>query len=148
MQRLHRGLRKFAALPARDQILVATATGLVALMRVALIVIPFPRVKALVERGAPERSDFEPHEMDELRRIVWAVGATARRLLGDKPCLTQALVAQWLLARRGFATTLQVGVKKADDGALLAHAWLERDGEVIIGGADSPHRYVTLPPLR
>src|SRR5258708_4712671 len=41
-------------------------------------------------------------------------------------CLTKALVLQRMLARRGFASEVVVGVA-ADGRALLAHAWLERE---------------------
>jgi hypothetical protein len=47
-------------------------------------------------------------------------------------CLTKALVLQRMLARRGFTSEVVVGVA-SDAGALLAHAWLERDGRVMIG---------------
>lgn len=47
-------------------------------------------------------------------------------------CLTKALVLQRMLARRGFTSDVVVGV--AHEGpALFAHAWLERDGRVVIG---------------
>jgi hypothetical protein len=74
------------------------------------------------------------------------VEAVGRRLLGDKPCLTQALVAQRFLRQRGYDTTLRIGVAK-DGRELLAHAWLEREGRVIIGGGASPVRYKPLAPV-
>jgi hypothetical protein len=63
--------------------------------------------------------------------------AVSRRLFPERPCLVQALAARWLLARRGIASDLHIGVLKNDD-ALEAHAWLERDGRVLVGGAASP----------
>jgi hypothetical protein len=74
------------------------------------------------------------------------VEAVGRRLLGDKPCLTQALVAQRLMSQGGYDSVLRLGVAK-DGRELLAHAWLERGGRVIIGGSASPERYTPLAPV-
>jgi hypothetical protein len=68
------------------------------------------------------------------------------RLLPNRPCLTQALVLQYLLLRRGDTLAkLHIGVAKGEDGELLAHAWIERGGRVLIGGATSPRTYRRLP---
>jgi hypothetical protein len=64
------------------------------------------------------------------------------RLLPNRPCLTQALVLQFLLLRGGDDTPkLKIGVTKGQQNELLAHAWVERDGEVLIGGKTSPLTY-------
>jgi hypothetical protein len=52
-----------------------------------------------------------------------------------------------LLARRGYLADLRIGVIKADSGQLEAHAWVESEGQVIIGGSDSPFRFTPLPSL-
>jgi len=65
-----------------------------------------------------------------------------RRLLPERPCLTQALVLQYLLLRRGDdAAELHIGVAKGEDGTLQAHAWVERGGRVLIGGENAPGMY-------
>lgn len=81
----------------------------------------------------------------EERRLLWAVGAAARRVMPQRPCLTQALTARILLARRGaHPTTLQIGVARSDDGSLAAHAWLERNGTILIGGGDASRTFLPL----
>jgi len=77
---------------------------------------------------------------------VWAIKAVGRRLLGSRPCLTEALAAQWLLARSGIETVIKIGVATSDDGCFLAHAWVEHEGKVIIGGFSSTTRFVPLEP--
>jgi hypothetical protein len=80
--------------------------------------------------------------------VTWAASRVGARMLPKRPCLTQALVAQFFLWRRGdTSTSLHIGVTKGDDGQLLAHAWLERGGRVIIGGAGSPEQYKRLDQL-
>lgn len=122
------------------------ATILVVLVRFALRVLPYRAVERRLRPGDVPDSGGGSPEVRE--RTLWAVGAAARQLLGSRPCLTQALVARWLLGRYGYATELRIGVAKGPDGTFLAHAWLERDGGVVIGGLSSPHRYRALHPMR
>jgi len=90
-------------------------------------------------------SSSSPSDEEE-ERILWATEVACRRLLPERPCLTQALTARVLLARRGARVPeLEIGVKRQSDGTLEAHAWLERDQEVLIGGRDAPATY---RPLR
>lgn len=74
-------------------------------------------------------------------RAAWAADAMGRRLLPERPCLTQALVLQYLLLRRGDdSAELHIGVTKSNE-ELQAHAWMERNGRVLIGGTDAPGKY-------
>lgn len=71
---------------------------------------------------------------------VWdvALAEWVDRVLGVLPppwrktCLKRALVLHYLSKRAGGATVLHVGVRRDAAGALLAHAWLERDGRVYL----------------
>lgn len=77
-------------------------------------------------------------------RVAWAVCA-ASRLVPLASCLTQALAVQTLLARRGYAAELQIGVAWNASGAFQAHAWLECHGRIIIGDLSHLQRYTRLP---
>jgi hypothetical protein len=46
----------------------------------------------------------------------------------------RARSARLLLAQLGLGSTLSLGVAKTASGPLEAHAWLQRNGEVVIGG--------------
>lgn len=144
-------LRKFLALPLRDKRLVLNVVPIVVAVRVALSALPYKVVLGWLERFQAPSSDA--HEMDDQellhirRRILTVVAVVSRSLLGDKPCLTQALVAQCLLRRTGYDTTLRIGVSK-DEHAFRAHAWLEREGRVVIGGGASPMQYRPLSPVQ
>lgn len=66
--------------------------------------------------------------------IAWAVNVVGRYVLGDNTCLTQALAAELLLRRRGYRAHTRIGVAKGYKGNLEAHAWVESDGQVVVGG--------------
>ena len=44
------------------------------------------------------------------------------------------MAGQVLLGRQGEPSELRLGVAKDDWGALQAHAWLESNGAVVVGG--------------
>jgi hypothetical protein len=78
-----------------------------------------------------------------VRRIAWAVTAAARRLPSRTTCLVEALAADAMLRRRGFASTLRIGVREPAAAVPLdAHAWVECEGSVVIGELANLSDYV------
>jgi len=77
-------------------------------------------------------------------RLVGTVQAIGR-WVPKATCLTRALAAQALLARHGIGSRLHIGVARDKRGVLAAHAWLERDGVVILGGDELSSGYTVLP---
>lgn len=141
-------LRSYLQAPWRFKLTVLRATGWVAGVRLALWVLPYKVVQRALECDVAPPDDLPIHELNLRRqRILSAVAATSKHLLGDKPCLTQALVARRLLRQQGYDTDLRIGVTK-EGGELLAHAWLEKDRQVILGGRGSQTKYVPLAPVQ
>lgn len=68
--------------------------------------------------------------------------ARARRLVPQDTALIEALAAQRVLARHGHHSTVHVGI--ADNATLNAHAWLQCQGQVIVGWRPDLKNY---PPL-
>ena len=135
-----RRLRSFLQLSPTDRGLLISATVLLVTARLALWVSPLRVVRAFVARLAGS-GELIPHggERFPVARIVWAV-ETAGRHLPACTCLSKALVAQSLLWRHGYSTKLQIGVVKGSERSIKAHAWLEHDGMVVIGGPESELR--------
>lgn len=137
-----RSLRKLWARPWADWGLLASAVVLTIAVRGSLAVFS---LRAVTQKLRSLAARFRSrHAVDPIyrKRVTWAANAVGFRILPKRPCLTQALVAQFLLRLRGdTTTTMHIGVAKGDEGELLAHAWLEHAGRVIIGGTASPYRY-------
>lgn len=126
-----RGMRlalRFLQAPRAHQGVLLSAFWLVCAIRLALWTIPYKTVVRLL--GMLRSGTAQDLDRDQL---VWAVAA-ASRYVPRASCLTQALAAQTLLRRHGYASTLQIGVAKGPANRLEAHSWLEADGEVLIGG--------------
>jgi len=67
------------------------------------------------------------------QRIGWAIAVAARYIPGSK-CLVQAIAGRRLLARYGIAGAIHIGVAKDSRSWLSAHAWVEVEGQTVIGG--------------
>jgi hypothetical protein len=63
-------------------------------------------------------------------RLGRAVIGSLRLLPTDSRCLTRSLVLTGLLARRGIASSLIIGVRP--DPEFVAHAWVEYAGEPLL----------------
>lgn len=139
-------LRNFFRLPARERRFLLKVTGLVTLIRLGLWFLPFRVVRRWLDRVPSPTIISPPSNSAIVSRIVWAVELTSA-YIPQATCLTQALAAQTLMKRRGYPTRLRLGVIKNDAGKLEAHAWVEWQGKIIIGGEDSPTRFATFSPL-
>jgi hypothetical protein len=136
-----RRARKLVALPPDDRRLLAEAALLVGASRLGLWLLPFrllPGLLARLARLCARRAS--KHMVPD--RIAWAVLVVSSYVPGAT-CLTQALAAHALLAERGCAARLRIGVARGARGRLEAHAWVEAEGRVVIGGPISG-RYTPL----
>jgi hypothetical protein len=124
--------------------LLLSAGVVVPLVRVALWVVPSQILLGSVSRMVA-RAPVTATPTPEVRRVGWAVRAIGRRV-PHASCLTQALATQILLARRGLSSQLRIGVARDAETGFAAHAWVDIDGDVLVGGAGA-ERYHVLPDL-
>jgi hypothetical protein len=139
-----RRIRSFLRHPASERFLLLKALFVVAAVRVALSLLPFPHFHGLFERvrtAMGVRHDITP--APPKAQLVWAVRA-ASHYVPRASCLTQAAAAQLLLERYGYPSELHIGVARNGEGGQTfdAHAWLESNGTVVIG--ESEVSYVSL----
>ena len=78
-------------------------------------------------------------------RVGWAIRKAANHV-PRATCLTQALAAQLLLSRFHYASQLCIGIARKEDGGMDAHAWIEAEGRVVIGGEEL-ERFTRMPDL-
>jgi hypothetical protein len=141
-------LNKFLRLPASDRALLLQSTILLLAIRAGLATVRFATLRNGLSKlcsGVAARHPAVANGVDK-ERVIWAVEAIGRRMPSVGTCLTQALAAYVLLARRGHHSNLRIGVTRDRKGEFVAHAWLEKDGTVLIGGDWSDH-YTPMPAL-
>lgn len=139
---------KLIRYPLADKVLLVKTTLWIASVWAALNLFRFQTVQAfLVRMGKPAREIPPDTNAPDVQRIIWAVNVSSHYLLRERPCLTRALVARMLLSQVGYQTTLRIGVAHSPSRALEAHAWLERNGEIVVGNLRDLGRFTPLPPI-
>jgi hypothetical protein len=118
------------------------------IIRVSLKLVPFKviihilnqlQVKLLSRQSLPTQQP--------INQIRWAVNASTRYMPRQAKCLARALTLQILMQYYGYQPELRIGVAKTDAGMMEAHAWLEYQGNVVIGNLPDLDRYVVMPAL-
>ena len=134
---------KFFRLPLAEQALLVRAVTVLGAIRLGLWLLPFRMLKGVLSNSI-RTTAVSPGKRDLLtERAVWAVQA-ATRYVPHATCLTQALAGQILLRLEGIPASVQIGVAKEKGEAFEAHAWLDAEGKVLLGGSDSNQRYARL----
>jgi hypothetical protein len=121
--------------------LLAEALMWLLLARLALVVVPFPRLaRRLGSFVAPNDGrtlQAKAHGTDSqtqiAARVGWAVTRAARHAPFKAVCLPQAMAARIMLMRRGVPSVLHFGANRTAGGPIEAHAWLDAAGVEVTG---------------
>jgi hypothetical protein len=107
---------------------------LLALARALVAAVPFERWRGTLgsSKGAVAKS--------ESKRLAAQIEWAAQRSRFSSKCLPRAMALSWLLRARGISHEVVFGVRPAElrtaDEAL--HAWVEIDGQILIGELPGP----------
>jgi hypothetical protein len=123
------------------------AMALLVFARVLIARVPFGRWRSTLGQSvAPSPHDARLQLAANLpgRRLARAVDRAAGRLPGESLCLPRAMALHWMLSRRGLGGILHIGVRpgQARGGLHDLHAWVVRQGEVLIGRSDEMHHSI------
>ncbi len=121
---------KLARLSNQERWLLLQAWLLLLLADLALRLLPFSTVLRYFNpacRSCPADLSIA------VARIAWLVEKAGMHCPTETSCLKEALVLSRLLSGRGIPATLRIGVGQQAE-SFAAHAWLEQDGQVILGG--------------
>jgi len=140
-------LRKFLSLTPSDRRLLVGTVLLLGAIRLILWLLPFQSWRSLLASMARPKAECQEVEQTSLDKIIWAVTVASRYMPGVK-CLASALTTQVLLAQQCYVSDLRIGVAKSEEGQLEAHAWVESQERIMIGGLADLSRYTPLPSLK
>ena len=138
-----RRIRKFLNLSSAEQHLLIKAWILLGVIRLGLELFPFSTLRKLLDRLRIKLGSLKKEFSEE--QLVWSVTVVSR-YIPKATCLAQALTMQLLLQQGGRSACLHIGVTEDEDGHLKAHAWVESQGRILMGGFDL-HRYTHLLAL-
>ena len=137
---------KLRRLGGRERRLLLATLGRLVWVRLGLWLAPVPTLRRYSREAEAANPAAPPAQRPSPDEVAWSVDAASRYIPGAT-CLCQALAARAVLNRLGYPTTLRLGVLKATDGRLTAHAWLESQGRVVVGQRGDLAAYTVLPPL-
>jgi hypothetical protein len=140
-----RRVRKFFSLSRVEQRLLAEAAVALGAIRVGLWLLPARRVREISARVARWTATRGRRHDGSIPIRVGRAVARASACIPGASCLPQALTAQFLLERRGYSPVLRIGMARGSEGRPAAHAWVEHQSVVILGGGFSPE--ILLPVL-
>lgn len=136
-----KGLLTLARLEPAERSLALRTLLLVAGVRAALWIVPFPRLQSLI-RSLNVLPLSVPRETP-VERLVWAVRAASRRVPGAS-CLTQSVALHCLLTHAGHPSEVRIGVANDSERGFQAHAWVEHAGHTWLSAPSETAPYVKL----
>jgi hypothetical protein len=139
-------LRRFLLLSSGEQRLLLKTVLLLGAVKLCLLALPFETLRRLLAGFSRTPARSGTFCESSLEAVVWAVDTAGRCVPRAATCLTLALTGQTLLLRRGHEAVVRIGVAKEDGERFVAHAWVESEGRIVIGGYET-ERYVQLASL-
>ncbi|HVT89771.1 MAG TPA: lasso peptide biosynthesis B2 protein [Tepidisphaeraceae bacterium] len=134
---------KYLELPASQQRRVVKTALLLVAFRLGLWLIPYRILRRWADVPKKPVPSPSPDERTNIGRNIVSIA----RFIPEATCLTQALAAHVLLRQEGFDPKLQIGVARDQQGVFKAHAWIECDGNFVVGEFNETLRYATMHPV-
>lgn len=145
-------LKNFSRLKLRDKFLIFRVFILTAIIRSAMLIIPFKNLrKCMGELNKESSINISDEEYKAARRISWSINKVSKYTPWESKCLVQSLTAQYLLSCSHIETTLYLGVSRENNikaenqditnnkenkkSNFIAHSWI-RSGSFYVTGGD------------
>ena len=114
------------------------------MVRISLRLLPFKTLHRFIQMLERKAKGIEHGNDTYQADILWAINRTGENLFGDNACLPLALAGQIQLNLHGFPAHTRLGVQKTLNGEIKAHAWVECNGKVVIGGPEQEIEQYTI----
>lgn len=141
--------KRFNCYSFRDKLLIIKAFILSGVFRMAILYIPFKKLKGYMgEVNRESSSDLSKNQYNTAVRILWAIEKVVKYTPWESKCLVQSLTAQYLLYHEGIESTLYLGVSREHNlqfqliknnekrkSDFIAHSWI-RCGKLFVTGGN------------
>jgi hypothetical protein len=129
---------------AKQQRMDTEALWTLALARLAVSVLKFEQVAAMLGHFGQETPKTPVPKPELALAVSWAVQSVAKTVPWRCECLEQALCAKWMLRKRKLPSTLYFGTFYNGHG-LEAHAWVRCGLQIITG--ERGHQQFTITAI-
>lgn len=127
-------MSRYVGLSRLERRLLALSFVVVGSMKLSLWIFPIRPITRTLDRLSQRLTLRTSCELYTIQRLVWAVRVVSR-YVPRATCLTQALSGKFLIKScTGRDVQLQIGVRLDEQKRFEAHAWLECEGEIVLGG--------------
>lgn len=123
-------LRRFSELDGAARAVFLRAVALLPVISASLHLRGFRKTQLSLQKHTSARSARPDNALAAARLVARMVRAAVRSGFGHPTCLEESLTLWSLLARRGIASELRVGVRKSGE-KIEAHAWVECEGGAL-----------------
>jgi len=131
---------KWRRLSYRRKLVWLKAAFVLSYIGIGLRILPFALFRRVFHYIAGNPGTGTP-TAETVEEVVWAVRSAAYRLPMTLLCLPQSLAVKYLL-RKAAGVAVYIGVDKDPGKGYLFHAWVEWQGQTVIG--ELPLKYQPL----
>lgn len=119
--------------------------GLAVALRLALALVPLPRLTAWVATRSTGWLGHLPigHRGHGVERLATLADLGAWAAPRGGRCVVRSVLLLWTLRARGMPAALVLGVNR-EGGVLGAHAWVESGGRILGDRPDTGERFAAL----
>jgi hypothetical protein len=117
---------------SKRQLLISTF-ALLALVKLGLSIMSFKTLHRFMLKISYSQLKNQMPEQISLENIIWALNMSTHYIPGGAKCLARALTCRVFMSRYNYTSQLYIGVAKGEDEGLKAHAWIESQGQVVVG---------------
>ena len=135
--------RLFRLVRSKPVWLLFKAFILLGIIRLGLWQLSFAHLRKFLAFFSHRTISINSDRQIEVDCIVWAVNKSSQYMPGVK-CLARALTTEVLMYQYGHQPQLRIGVAKRS-GKIEAHAWVESQGQVLIGQLQDLWQFKVLP---
>lgn len=122
--------KKIAILQRCDIAIFLQLFVVILLLKITIKLIPFAKFR-LFYAFLLKHKFYKIYSENQVQQIVWSIKVIAAYMPFTVSCLPQALAAKYMLCYH-VNMLLKIGVNRQNK-AFVAHAWVEQDGQFIIG---------------
>jgi hypothetical protein len=141
-------IRCFRRRPMGEIRLCLRAFGAFTLTAMALHWVSLPTLRRRLWRALSVNVQLSESERLPMTRVLRCAAVASKLAPMPATCLARALVVEALLRRHGYAVQMRIGVRRPESQSFAAHAWLEYEGKIVVGGPESlVGQYHVLPDL-
>ncbi|HUB79589.1 MAG TPA: lasso peptide biosynthesis B2 protein [Bryobacteraceae bacterium] len=124
------------------------ALGAFTLTTLALHRMSLPTLRRRLWRAFSAAVELPENQRVPMSRVLRCAAVASKLTPLPATCLARALVMEALLRRHGYDVRMRIGVRRPEARVFAAHAWLEYQGRIVVGGPESVvAQYRVLPDL-